>query len=192
MVRKNQEDRQGCQELPYEGAGRHSADFDEIYREHFPYVWRTLRRLGIPPVDLEDVTHEVFVVVYRRLADFDGQRPVKPWLFGIAYRLASEGRRRAHRRLELIEPICDRPTLAPGADDLIETDERRNLALECLRSLALEQRAVLILLDIDGEAAADVAAAMNIPLPTVYSRLRTARQKFAAAVRRAKLRRGET
>ena len=64
--------------------------------------------------------------------------------------------------------------------------------LECLQVLNMEQRAVLILLDIDGEAAADVAAAMNIPLPTVYSRLRVAREKFAAAVRRARLRRGET
>jgi RNA polymerase sigma-70 factor (ECF subfamily) len=57
--------------------------------------------------------------------------------------------------------------------------------------LSIEQRAVLILLDIDGEQAADVAAAMSIPLPTVYSRLRAARQNFAAAVRRVKLRRGE-
>ena len=77
------------------------------------------------------------------------------------------------------------------ADDLIDRDERRRLVLECLQALAIEQRAVLILLDIDGEAAADVAAAMSIPLPTVYSRLRVAREKFAAAVRRAMLRRGE-
>ena len=189
-MRQDQEDRQGFQELPC--AGRLVTDFDEIYRQHFPYVWRTLRRLGVAAADLEDVTHEVFVVVHRRLADFDGQRPIKPWLFGIAYRLASEDRRRARRRFELATPNLDSPATSPGADDLIETDERRRLVLECLRSLALEQRAVLILLDIDGEAAADVAAAMNVPLPTVYSRLHAARQKFAAAVRRAKLRRGET
>ncbi len=179
------------QELPNESAGRPLADFDELYRAHFPYVWRTLRRLGVPPADLEDVTHEVFVVVHRRLADFDAGRPVKPWLFGIAYRLASEDRRRAHRRHEVVGPSPEPPALAPPADDLIERDERRRLVLECLQALSLEQRAVLILLDIDGEAATEVATAMNVPLPTVYSRLRAARLKFAAAVRRAKLQRGE-
>ena len=177
--------------MPAGSSHRPRADFDEIYREHFPYVWRTLRRLGVASADLEDVTHEVFVVVHRRLADFDGRRPVKPWLFGIAYRLASEDRRRAHHRFELALPNLDPPAMGAQADDLIDRDERRRLVLECLQALAIEQRAVLILLDIDGEAAADVAAAMSIPLPTVYSRLRVAREKFAAAVRRAMLRRGE-
>jgi len=143
------------------------------------------------PADLEDVTHEVFVVVHRRLADFDRRRPVKPWLFGIALRLASEDRRRAHRRYELAAPSLEVPAAAALADELVESDERRRLVLECLQVVAIEQRAVLILLDIDGEPAAEVAAAMNIPLPTVYSRLRAAREKFAAAVRRARLRRGE-
>jgi len=183
--------RESPQDLPDE-AVRPVANFDQIYREHFPYVWRTLRRLGVAPANLEDVTHEVFVVVHRRFADFDRQRPVRPWLFGIAYRLASEDRRRAHRRFELATPAPDGLALASAADDLIETDERRRLVLECLQSLSIEQRAVLILLDIDGEAAASVAVAMNVPLPTVYSRLRAARRKFAAAVRRANLRRGET
>jgi RNA polymerase sigma-70 factor (ECF subfamily) len=169
--------------LPSRDATRPVADFDEIYRGYFPYVWRTLRRLGVALADVEDLTHEVFVVVRRR--------PVKPWLFGIAYRVASEDRRRAHRRFELATADLDSVSVAPRADDLIETDERRRLVLDCLQVLSIEQRAVLILLDIDGEAATDVATAMTIPLPTVYSRLRAARRKFAAAVRRAKLRRGE-
>jgi RNA polymerase sigma-70 factor (ECF subfamily) len=172
-------------------AGPCATDFDEVYRQHFPYVWRTLRRLGVAPADVEDVAHEVFVVVHRRLADFDGQRPLKPWLFGIAYRLASEDRRRARRRSEVVAPDLDLPGSAPLADDLIEFDERRRLVLDCLQTLTIEQRAVLILLDIDGETGADVAAAMGLPLQTVYSRLRAARKNFAAAVRRTKLRRGE-
>jgi RNA polymerase sigma-70 factor (ECF subfamily) len=179
-------------ELPaLAGDGRHAPDFDEVYRQHFPYVWRSLRRLGVAPADIEDLTHEVFVVVHRKLAEFDARRPIKPWLFGIAFRLASEDRRRARRRFEISMPSVERAGGALGADALIESDERRRLVLECLQTLDVAQRGVLILLDIDGEAAADVAAAMNIPLPTVYSRLRVARRNFAAAVRRAKLRRGE-
>lgn len=173
------------------GEGRKVPDFDDVYRAFFPYVWRSLRRLGVASADVEDLTHEVFLVVHRKLGEFDGRRPMKPWLFGIAFRLASEDRRRARRRFELVSPTVERSCGAPGADDLIESDDRRRLVLECLQTLDVNHRAVLILLDIDGEAAADVSIAMNIPLPTVYSRLRAARSKFAAAVRRAKLRRGE-
>jgi RNA polymerase sigma-70 factor (ECF subfamily) len=166
-------------------------DFDDVYRAHFPYVWRSLRRLGVAAADVEDLTHEVFVVVHRKLCEFDTQRPLKPWLFGIAFRLASEERRRAYRRLELTMPAIEQACSGPNGDELIETDDRRRLVLECLQVLDVNQRAALILVDIDGESVADVAAAMSIPLQTVYSRLRAARRNFAAAVRRAKLRRGE-
>jgi RNA polymerase sigma-70 factor (ECF subfamily) len=167
-------------------------DFEEIYRAHFPYVWRALRRLGILPADIEDVVHDVFVIVHRRLDDYDRRRAVRPWLFGIAFRLASENRRRARHRHEISAPSVDVPGKVPSAEALIESDERRRMVLDCLQALSLEQRAVLILVDIDGEAPADVAASLKIPLPTVYSRLRAARGKFAAAVRRATRRRGDT
>jgi len=166
-------------------------DFDEVYRAHFPYVWRTLRRLGVNERDVEDLAHDVFVVVHRRLADFDAGRPIRPWLFGIAFRLASEDRRKAGKRREVPTATVDPPDGTPAADAVIESDERRRLVLECLRSLSLEQRAALILVDIDGESPMDVADSLKIPLPTVYSRLRAGRRKFAAAIRRAQLRRGE-
>jgi len=168
-----------------------AADFDEIYRAEFPYVWRTLRRLGVPAADLEDLAHDVFVVVHRRLDDYDSRRAVRPWLFGIAYRLASDDRRRARNR-EIPTDSIDPPAPNPGADALMESDEQRRLVLFGLEALSLEQRAAVILVDIDGESPNDVAGALDIPLPTVYSRLRVGRQKFAAAIRRATLRRGET
>jgi RNA polymerase sigma-70 factor (ECF subfamily) len=166
--------------------------FDHVYRSQFAYVWRALRRLGVPPPDIEDLVHDVFVVVHRRFADFDRQRAVKPWLFGIAFRLASENRRRAHNRREIPTLSVDPPGRLPAADALIESDERRQMVLDCLQALSLEQRAVLILVDIDGESPAEVALCLKTPIPTVYSRLRAARVRFAAAVRRAKLRQGDT
>ena len=155
-------------------------------------MWRALRRLGVPSADIEDLVHDVFVVVHRRLGDFDRQRAVRPWLFGIAFRLASENRRRAHNRREIPTSSVDAPGRLPAADALIETDERRQMVLDCLQALSLEQRAVLILVDIDGESPAEVALSLKTPIPTVYSRLRAARIRFAAAVGRAKLRQGDT
>ncbi len=166
--------------------------FDELYRAQFAYVWRTLRRLGVPEKDVEDVTHDVFVVVNRRLRDYDARRPIKPWLFGIAFRLASEDRRRMRNRIEIPSEGVEAPDSARTAVELLEADEQRQLVLNCLANLDLDQRAALILVDIDGESPTEVAAALRIPLPTVYSRLRLGRAKFADAVRRAKLRRGET
>jgi RNA polymerase sigma-70 factor, ECF subfamily len=166
--------------------------FDDLYRAHFAYVWRTLRRLGVAPDDVEDLVHDVFVVAHRRLEDFDRGRAMRPWLFGIAFRLASENRRRARNRREIPTPSIDPPGAIPLADALIETDERRQLVLDCLEVLSFEQRAVLILVDIDGEPPAEVALSLKTPIPTVYSRLRSGRAKFAAAVRRAKLRQGDT
>jgi RNA polymerase sigma-70 factor (ECF subfamily) len=168
-----------------------ASEFDELYRAQFPYVWRTLARLGVAPADVEDLVHDVFVVVHRRLEDYDRRRAVRPWLFGIAFRLASENRRRARNRHEVPTSSVDPPAKTPTAEAMIESDERRQLVLSCLRTLSLDQRAVLILVDIDGEAPADVAASLKIPIPTVYSRLRVARSRFAENVRRARLRQGE-
>jgi len=165
--------------------------FDEIYRAELAYVWRTLRRLGVPEKDVEDVTHDVFVVVSRRLRDYDARRPLKPWLFGIAFRLASEDRRRVRNRVEIPGESVEAPDGAASAVELLEADERRQLVLDCLLTLDLDQRATMILVDIDGESPTDVAAALGVPLPTVYSRLRLGRTRFAAAVRRLKLRRGD-
>ena len=143
------------------------------------------------PADIEDLVHDVFVVVHRRLDDYDRSRAIRPWLFGIAFRLASENRRRARYRHEVPTSSVDPPGKGPTAEAMIESDERRQLVLACLQALSLDQRAVLILVDIDGEAPADIAASLKIPIPTVYSRPRVARGKFASAVRRARLRQGD-
>ena len=148
-----------------------SGEFDDPYRAEFPYVWRALRRLGVAPADIEYLVYDVFVVVDKRLDDYDWRRAIRPWLFGIAFRLASENRRRALGAARDSDAVGRRPTKAPAADDLLESDERRRLVLGCLQVLSLEQRAVLILVDIDGEAPAEVAVSLKIPTPTVYSRL---------------------
>src|SRR3954449_6043594 len=124
-----------------------TSSFDELYKAEFPYVWRTLRRLGVAPADIEDLVHDVFVVVHRRLEDYDRSRAIRPWLFGIAFRLASENRRRARNRHEVPTASVDPPGKAPTPEAMIESDERRRLVLGCLQALSLDHRAVLILVD---------------------------------------------
>jgi RNA polymerase sigma-70 factor (ECF subfamily) len=168
-----------------------SEAFDRMYREEFPYVWRSLRRLGGRPADLEDLAHDVFVVVHKRLADYDESRPLRAWLFGIAFRVASDYRRRARFRAEVATGDVEATSQAPRADDQLAAEQDRALVIEALAALDLDRRAVFVLHDIDGVAAPAIADALAIPVNTVYSRLRIARERFAAAVRRLRARRGE-
>src|SRR5436305_8624868 len=76
-----------------------------IYEAEVSFVWRSLRRLGVAEADLEDVTHDLFIAVQRRLPELDPARPVRPWLFGFAYRIASDYRRSGRVRRELLDDV---------------------------------------------------------------------------------------
>ena len=163
------------------------ADFPTLYRSEFAYVWKTLRRLGAPVRDLEDLAHELFVVVHRHLRDYDRTRPLRPWLFGIAVRVLSDYRRTFRNSRELLdrraaaaEPI----DAAPGQDERLGEAQARALLMRALDELPFERRVVLVMHDLDGVAVPEIAAALDIPLNTAYSRLRLARVDLTAAVRR--------
>jgi RNA polymerase sigma-70 factor (ECF subfamily) len=165
--------------------------FSTIFARDLGYVWTSLRRLGVPQRDLEDVSHDVFFRVYERLSDYDRERPFRPWLFGFCFRVASDYRRRfAHQREVLgaeLEPIDP----SPDALDRLVQAEATSLAQFVLQSLELDRRAVFVMHEIDGCPIPEVAATLGIPLNTAYSRLRLAREQFADGLRRERLRRGE-
>ncbi len=166
-------------------------DFRVVYEAQFNYVYHTLRRLGIADRDLEDLLHEVFIAFYRGLATYDPRRPLKPWLFGIAFRVASDWRRRAQNRYEVPgdkqELVAD---TAPAADEQVAARQRRELVMAALETLDLDRRAVFVMHDIDGHSMPEIAQVLSVPLNTLYSRLRLARTEFAQAVKRDQLRRG--
>src|SRR4051812_1143348 len=87
----------------------------EVFREHAPFVWRALRRLGVREADVEDACQEVFVVVHRRLADFEGRSSVRTWVYGICVRVASDWRKRAHVRREIVTDDVSIPEAAPSS-----------------------------------------------------------------------------
>jgi len=154
-----------------------------LFEAECAYVWTTLRRLGVARADLEDVCHEVFVTIHRHLDEYDPSLPLRPWLFLFAYRKASDYRRRSHRRHEQLGEVFEPADDSPLPDELAERSEERSLVLRALDALDLEKRAVLVMHEIDGCPMPQVAAALEIPLNTGYSRLRLARQEFARAVR---------
>lgn len=151
-----------------------------LYEAHWDFVWRALRALGVREADLEDETHEVFLVVHRRLPEFEGRSRVTTWLWGIAARVASDWRRRAHVRREQVTDTP--PERAVSADDSPDADLQRARARATLEwildTMAPEQRAVFVLFELDGMPAEEIAALVEAPVNTVYSRLRLARKRF--------------
>jgi RNA polymerase sigma-70 factor, ECF subfamily len=166
--------------------------FRAVFEGEFTYVWNALRRLGVRPSDLEDVTHEVFIRVYRRFDDFDASRALRPWLFGFAYRGAADYRRLARHRHEVSSEISNDasdPTLS-AEDQLVERDNRAILD-RALDSVPLERRAILVLHELEGRAIPEIAEALGLPVNTAYSRLRIARGELSQAIGRIRAQKRE-
>ena len=161
-------------------------DFRFVFETELSFVWNTLRRFGVAERDLEDVAHELFVIVSRRLGEYDVTRPLRPWLFGIAFRCASDYRRRSQHRHEalVVDDVGEVADSADAPDQTLIRGEERNLARRALLAVPEERRAVLVLHDFEEVAMHEVAHALAIPLKTAYSRLRVGRTELIEAARR--------
>lgn len=158
---------------------------DAVYREHFKPVWRLLRRLGVAASQLDDAAQDVFLIVHRKLASFDSRAPLRSWVFAIAVRVASDYRRRAARGRT--EPLDD--AIAGALADQAEGPARRRELQESveqlheiLAELDDKRRTVFVLSELEQLSAPEIASVLGVNCNTVYSRLRSARKSFEAAV----------
>ncbi|MBL8954893.1 MAG: sigma-70 family RNA polymerase sigma factor [Myxococcaceae bacterium] len=169
-----------------------STELTALYRAEFPYVWNVLYRLGARGAEREDMAQEAFVAAFRQWPGFDRARPVKPWLFGICYRLVRDFKRRHQNRFE--QKRLDANARAPGvsAEETVVLRERLALAALALEQLELDRRAVFVMHDIDGHSMPVIAEELGVPLNTAYSRLRLARRDFNAFVAAQRAKTGTT
>jgi RNA polymerase sigma-70 factor, ECF subfamily len=156
------------------------AYFTQLYEEHFDFVWRSVRMLGVAAETADDAAQDVFVVAHRRLADFEGRSLPRTWLFAIAVRVVKDYRRSRRRKMRLLDRVMhmDREPANTPFDAALGS-ERRDTVLCALEALADEQRAVFVLADIEELSAPEIAQALEVKLNTVYSRLRSARKIMA-------------
>lgn len=162
------------------GKVAHETSLAELYREHFQYVWRNLRRLGVRESNLDDAIQDVFLVAHRKLDSFEARSSHRVWLFAIALRVAKEHRRR-DARLQL-DP--DAVAVTTHLDKTLELRQRVDLLDRMLDSLSDEQREVFVMAEIEQWSAPEIAAMLCVKLNTVYSRLRLARAQFERALAR--------
>lgn len=164
----------------------HKPEFRALFEHEYRYVRATARRLGIRERELPDLIHDVFVTVHRKLPEFEEGRPVRPWLFGITFRVVVGHKRRLeYRREELAgDDEDERADDAPRADQQLEDEERRRMVHDALEALDDDKRAVFVLHEIDEVTIPEIAVALDLPKNTAYSRLRLGREEFRRALSR--------
>jgi RNA polymerase sigma-70 factor (ECF subfamily) len=148
-------------------------------------VRRTLRHFGVQRADIDDVTQEVFVVVHRKLPDFEGRSEIKTWLWGICFRLASDFRDRAHvRKEDLAGPIPQMMATGITPTREIAWQQARQHMNAILRRLDEPKRTVFVLFELKEYTMVEIADKLRIPIQTAYSRLYAARAFVEDALRR--------
>jgi RNA polymerase sigma-70 factor, ECF subfamily len=160
--------------------------FAEVYSENAAFVWRSMRRLGVRPGDVEDTCQEVFLVVHSRFGDFKGGS-IRSWLFAIALRVAADYRKRAFVKREVIADDSG-PDVAIQEEQTASVEKTEAIAIleSILAGLDDDKRAVFILFELEQMSMHDVAAAVGCPLQTAYTRLHAARDHVNAAIERFK------
>ena len=167
---------------------RAATSFEAIYDTHFDYAWRSLARLGVPEASLEDAAQDLFVVVHRRLREFEGRSSLRTWLFGIALRVAGDYRRRVHRKGGLAPLEIDVPDRGPSPLDFAEQAQATALLYQLLDELDFDHRAIFVTVELENRSVVEAAESLALNPNTASARLRAARQAFNKAVARLQAR----
>jgi RNA polymerase sigma-70 factor (ECF subfamily) len=170
-------------------------DFDALYDEHFAFVWRTARRLGVPETAADDVVQDVFLVIHRRQDDYDHATPIRRWILGIVTRVVADHRRTYWRKDSRLVPheVDQDGGLAHPSKGLLPSEEAEQaealrLVATLLEELDHDKREVLVLSQFEEMSAPEIAELLGLNVNTVSGRLRAARQAFDAAYTRYRAR----
>lgn len=166
-----------------EGSARASSHeaLRQLYEQHFAFVWRSLRALGVDSAVLDDAAQEVFLVAHRRQHDFEGRSAVRTWLFGIAFRVAANFRRSARRHpTDALSP--DLLAEAPDPEQRAASAEAARFVQSFLSGLDDNLRAAFTACVLEQMTAPEAAQALGVNVNTLSSRVRLARERFAQAL----------
>jgi RNA polymerase sigma-70 factor (ECF subfamily) len=159
-----------------------------MFHHHYDFVWRSVRRLGVAPDAVDDAAQEVFVVASRKLDAIEVGKE-KAFLFGTAVRVASDVRRALQRRrVTPSEDHAEPVDVGPALDELVDQKRARQMLDGLVDQLPEDTRPVFVLFELEGLTMAEIATCLDLPAGTVASRLRRARELFAAYVARLEAR----
>lgn len=155
------------------------AAFEEIYRQSCGFVYTLAMRITHNSFDAADVTQEVFIKIHRNLKSFGFRASFKTWVYRIAVNTAINHYRRTakeRRRHVSIDDVAPREVSVEPQEAEFRLQDSREKLQPLLERLGPDQRAVITLREIEGLSYEEIARALSIPINTVRSRLKRARQ----------------
>ncbi len=164
--------------------------FDAVYSEHFDFVWRCAAHRGVPTAALDDVTQEVFIIVHRKLPEFEGRAQLRTWIGAIVRRVTADYLRRRGNRPAADESLEREPADLASGDDPVDRREALRVLDSVLAKMPEDQREVFVLRELEDLSGAEIAAITGANENTVWTRLRAARRRFreGVAIERARRR----
>jgi RNA polymerase sigma-70 factor, ECF subfamily len=171
------------------GARSEGDEARRLVLEHYDFVWRNLRRLGVPTADVDDALQQVFLVATRRLSSIV-RGSERAFLFSTVVRVASIARRTVSRRREALDGghLPETTDQAPGPDEVLEHRQARQLLDLVLDQMEMDLRTVFVLYELEELTVPEIAKLVEVPVGTVASRLRRARQTFQDGLKRYRAR----
>ncbi len=175
-----------------EGGGVARPTFEQVYTAHAAFVLRNLRRLGVADAALDDAAQDVFVVVHRRLSEFEGRSAITTWLFAIVVGVARNHRRTVRRRAPETEREAETDVVAAAPADRpdrrAEQAQSVRVLISLLDELDQDKREAFVLSQLEQMTAPEIAEALHLNVNTVYARIRASIQAFEQAVARHRAR----
>ncbi len=165
-----------------------TAGFRELYREHFGLVWRVAANRGVRVSALEDVVQEVFIVVHRKLPEFEGRSSLRTWIAAIARRVVADYLKKRGNQPAGDEALEPEPAAHPAPSEQLERKSAVALLDALLAKMSPDQREVFVLHELEQMSGAEIAELTSANENTVFTRLRAARRIFQAGVARERAR----
>jgi len=160
-------------------------EFRPLFDAHLAFVGRVLRRCGVPDRELEDARQEVFLIVHRKLCEFEGRASVRTWVYAIAARVALVTLRKPHLRRELLVSAPSEPVVDGGQESAVVQRSAVEAALRALHTMDADKRQAFELYELEGMSVAEVASHVGVPENTALYRLHRAREELASKLNRA-------
>jgi RNA polymerase sigma-70 factor (ECF subfamily) len=172
-------------EIPETRASAVHLDFRHVYDTYFSFVWRAVANRGIPEAAMDDVAQEVFLVVHRKLAEFEGRSTLRTWLAGIVRRVVADHVRKRGNQATGQEAVEDHPfesTEDPAAE--VERRAAVQLVSTLLEKMSEAHREVFVLYELEQLTTREIAEITRTNENTVQTRLKAARRTFQRGLER--------
>lgn len=155
------------------------AAFEEVYKSTSSFVYNVALKITRNSAQAEEVTQDVFMKIYHKLNDFDYRCAFKTWLYRITVNTAINQYNKSHReekgRVDYDGIVESLPGSSSTEENAIQSENEQRLNI-LLDALTPEHKACLILREIEGLSYEEISAALKIPVNTVRSRLKRARE----------------